>query len=158
MKKTLILGIGNILCGDDGIGSYIANYLNDSEIEFPPDVEIIDGGTAGFDLLSLMKGRKKIIIIDAINVNDVPGSIYHFTPDNIKGNRSETSLHQVGISEVIRMLKVMGDMPEIEIIGIVPENLSEITMDISDTVKDAIPNAIQQILNAANNIQVNKNM
>lgn len=158
MKKTLILGIGNILCGDDGIGSYIATYLNTSDIEFPPEVEIIDGGTAGFNLLPLMKGREKIIIIDAISVIDIPGSIYHFTPSNLKENRSETSLHQVGISEVIRTLKLMGETPEIEIIGIVPENLTEITMDISDSVKKAVPNAVKQILDAAKNIHVMNSM
>ena len=158
MKNILILGIGNILCGDDGIGSHIVNYLNESDLEIPSHVEIIDGGTAGFDLLSIMKGRNKIIIVDAVSVDDMPGSVYRFTPENIKTRERSISLHQLGISEVIRMLKVMGETPEIEIIGIVPENLSEITMDISDSVKNAIPDAVNQILDAVNVHDANNNL
>ena len=154
MKNVLILGIGNILQSDDGLGVYIAKHLMDSDVKLPDGVEIIDGGTAGFDLLGVMDGRDKIIIIDALNVDDVPGSVYRFTPDNAIDSRSLFSLHEVGIMEVIRMLNIMGSNPEIEFIGIIPEDIDTTDICISKAVKESMPVAVEQILDAATNLRI----
>ena len=152
MKNILILGIGNILQSDDGLGVYIVNHLMESDIQLPEGIEIIDGGTAGFDLLDVMAGRDKIIIIDALEADDTPGSVYRFTPNNLIDSRSMISLHEVGIMEVAKLLNLMGSEPEIEFIGIVPEDISTTDICISKSVKESIPVAIEQILDAAINI------
>ncbi|MDY6967603.1 MAG: hydrogenase maturation protease [Spirochaetota bacterium] len=152
MKNILILGIGNILQSDDGLGVYIVNHLMESDIQLPEGIEIIDGGTAGFDLLDVMAGRDKIIIIDALETDDTPGSVYRFTPNNLIDSRSMISLHEVGIMEVAKLLNLMGSEPEIEFIGIVPEDISTTDICISKSVKESIPVAIEQILDAAINI------
>lgn len=149
MKKTLILGIGNILLSDEGLGVHIVNRILESGIAIPDDVEIIDGGTAGFDLLEPMMGRKKIIIIDALKVDDVPGSVYRFPPEHIASSRNAMSLHEFGIRELIATLRMLGHYPEIEIIGIVPSDVSTFNTYLSAAVENSMPRAIDLIMGAA---------
>ncbi|HON77803.1 MAG TPA: HyaD/HybD family hydrogenase maturation endopeptidase [Spirochaetota bacterium] len=151
MKKVLVLGIGNILQGDDGLGVHIVNRIEESGISLPDDVEIIDGGTAGFDLLPLMQGRDRIIVVDAMRGEGTPGSIYRFKPENAVETRSGVSLHEVGLMEVIRTLRLLGSNPDIEIIGIIPEDIETTDIKISAAVQNAIPKAIELILDAVAN-------
>jgi hydrogenase maturation protease len=120
--------------------------------DIPSGVEVMDGGTAGFDLIPLMRDRKKIIIVDALSMDDMPGSIYRFRPDDVDPVRRGYSLHEVSILEVIRTLKMMGDDPEIEIIGIVPEDISTLEMSLSDAVMKAVPGAINAVMEAVSRV------
>jgi hydrogenase maturation protease len=147
-KEILVLGIGNILQMDDGIGVHIVNHIIESGMQMSDDVDIVDGGTAGYDLIPLMQNRKKIIIVDALKVDDKPGSIYRFTPEQIIETARPFTLHEVGIKSVLRMLEFLGEKPEVEIIGIVPENIDTLNIGISPSVKESIPRAVEQILNA----------
>ena len=149
MKKTLILGIGNILLSDEGLGVHIVNRILGSGIAIPDDAEIIDGGTAGFDLLDLMMGRRKIIIVDALKVDDVPGSVYRFPPEHIASSLNAMSLHELGIRELISTLRMLGHDPEIEIIGIVPSDVSTFNTCLSAAVENSMPRAIDLIMSAA---------
>ncbi len=151
MRKVLILGIGNILQSDDGIGVYIVNHIIQSDIKLPKGIEVIDGGTAGFDLLTIMKDRDKIIIVDALKTEDKPGSIYRFKPEQAKNSRSSISLHEIGIMEVIKTLRILGDDPEIEFIGVVPEDIDTLDIRISPMVKESIPKAVDLVIDAAIN-------
>jgi hydrogenase maturation protease len=149
-RSVLILGIGNILQSDDGLGIHIINHITQN-IELPDDVEAVDGGTAGFDLIPLLMGRKKIIIVDALRVDDEPGSIYRFKPEDARKTRASLSLHEVGIIEVIDFLRLRGENTEIEIIGVVPEDIGTLDMNISLSVRRSIPHAIIQIMDAVTN-------
>ena len=146
--RILILGIGNLLQSDEGLGVHIVNQIAQN-VEIPEDVEVVDGGTAGFDLLPLMQGREKIIIVDALIVDDEPGSIYRFKPEQIRSARTRFSLHDVGIIEIIELLKLLGENPDIEIIGVVPEDITTLNMDITPRVRESIPKVIEQIMDAA---------
>ena len=149
MRKVLILGIGNTLRSDDGLGVYIVRHIEESGIALPEGVEVLDGGTAGFDLLGLIDGYDKIVIVDALKVDDRPGSIYRFTPEHAVERRAQFSLHEVGIMEVIKTLRIMDFNPEIEFVGIVPDNINDIDTNISTAVKDSVPRAVEVILDAA---------
>jgi hydrogenase maturation protease len=146
---VLVLGIGNLLQKDDGVGVHVVNYMNETGTTVPRYVEIVDGGTAGYDLVPIMKGRKKIIIVDALKVDDVPGSVYRFTPEHLAQSKEKFSLHEVGVKELIRHLQLMGDDPVIEIIGIVPEDIQTLEIGTSDSVKKSIPRVVELILEAA---------
>jgi hydrogenase maturation protease len=149
MHKILILGVGNLLQKDDGIGSHIIRYIAESDIKLPDDAEAIDGGTAGYDLIPLMIDREKIVIIDALKVNDVPGSVYRFSPEHLISSKVTYSLHDLGVREIIKQLRLLGDEPDIEIIGIVPEDIETLEIGLSDSVRNSIPKAVEQILSAA---------
>ncbi len=148
-KKVLILGIGNILQKDDGVGVHVVNEINSTVKDLPGDVEVFDGGTFGYDLLPVMSGRKKIVIVDALKVDDEPGSIYRFPADHLADCNNKFSLHDIGVKKMIDMLKLMGENPEIEVVGIVPEDISSLDIGISDSVKKSIPKAVEYILEAA---------
>jgi len=148
-KKVLILGIGNILHKDDGLGVFIVNEISNSVKNIPKDVEIADGGTLGYDLLPLMSGRERIVIVDAIKVDDEPGSIYKFPAKHLADSNNKFSLHQMGVKKIVDMLSLTGEYPEIEIVGVVPEDIQTMEIGVSDSVKKSIPKAVEYILNAA---------
>jgi hydrogenase maturation protease len=149
MKKVLILGIGNTLHRDDGIGVHIVNRMQDDGIALPENVEVMDGGTAGFDLIPLMQGKDRIVIVDALKSDDEPGSVYRFDAGHLRVKKSVFSLHETGIAEVLKTLRLMGDNPEVEIVGIVPSDITTMDIGISDSVARSVPKAIEIILQAA---------
>lgn len=104
-KKILIAGIGNLLLTDEGAGVHIIREL--SKRKLPDNVELVDIGTASFDLLTFMEGKDKVIIIDAIAVDDEPGTLYKLSPDDIISGKQKllTSLHQFGIPEVLNSMR-----------------------------------------------------
>ncbi|MCL2154746.1 MAG: hydrogenase maturation protease, partial [Leptospirales bacterium] len=123
-KKVLILGVGSILHKDDGLGVFIVNEIIESSAKNKlKDVELADGGTLGYDLLSVMSGREKIVIIDALKIDDTPGSIYRFHAKHLLEKGNKFTMHDVGVKKIIDMLALTGEEPEIEIIGIVPEDI-----------------------------------
>jgi hydrogenase maturation protease len=149
LKKILILGIGNILLGDEGLGVHIIKKMQEPGVVISKDIELIDGGTAGFDLIPLMQGRRRIVIVDALKSDEKPGSIYRFHEEHLAASENRISLHESGIMEIIRTLRLMGENPEVEIVGVVPENISEFEINISKAVSECIPAAINTILEAA---------
>ncbi len=134
---------------DDGLGVFIVKQMEESGIPLTEGVSLLDGGTAGFDLLGLIDGYDKIVIVDALKADDKPGSIYRFTPEHAVDSRARISMHEVGIMEVIKTLRIMDNNPEIEFVGIVPENISDMNTTISQAVMESIPRAVEVILDAA---------
>jgi hydrogenase maturation protease len=143
--SILILGVGNILLGDEGVGVRTIEAMKDREL--PDNVELLDGGTASIDILEYIKYREKVIIIDAVQGGGKPGTIYRFTPDDIQTRKPiYTSLHQVGILEALSTLKYTGGTPEdITIYGIEPESL-EPSLELSPEIATIIPRVIELVL------------
>ncbi|MCK5188148.1 MAG: hydrogenase maturation protease, partial [Deltaproteobacteria bacterium] len=101
-KKILILGLGNILLGDEGVGVRIAQQLSSQSL--PDEIEVIDGGTAGYELLNLLEGRDKVIIVDAVKTEDKPGSVYKMDLSVLQEDTTmQLSLHQFGLKNVFKM-------------------------------------------------------
>jgi len=148
IEPVLVMGIGNILQSDDGVGVHVVNSIISGELSFQ-GVEFIDGGTAGMDLLPLMIGRKKIVIVDALKVDDSPGSIYRFPAERLYEKNDHFSLHDVGVKRIIDMLSLMGENPEVEIVGIVPEDIDTVNIGMSDPVKKAVDKAVEIVLESA---------
>lgn len=143
--KTVIVGIGNILLGDEGIGVHVVSALRSKDL--PSNVEVIDGGTATLDLLSMISGVSKLIVVDAVKGKGEPGSIYRFTPDDIKTEKKiATSLHQIGLLNVLEMAATIGEKPKSTvIIGIEPQN-TDWGLEPSTKIKEKIPKIIDVVL------------
>jgi len=148
LKNILILGVGNILMKDDGLGVHIVNHMIDSDIALPANVEVFEGGTLGFDLLNVMTGRDRIIIIDALKTDDAPGTVYRFPAKHLKREPRSYSLHDTGVSGIIDMMKLLDEEPSVEIIGIVPGDIESLEIGMSEPVMDAIPRVVEIILEA----------
>lgn len=144
--KILILGIGNILLADEGVGVHVINYLRRQYI--PDDVEILDGGTAGADLIEQICGRQKIIVIDAMYTGHRPGTIMRFNPQTLKpADAPQLSLHSLDLPQTLAMADLLGCPPQdVIIFGIQPEKI-ECSMELTPVIRAAVPEAAELILN-----------
>jgi hydrogenase maturation protease len=139
----LILGVGNLLLRDEGVGVHVISALRDREL--PDDVELWDGGTASFDLLDTLAGRRQVIIIDAVRTGSEPGTIFRFTPEDISARREQvTSLHQVGLLEALTVAEHLLDSApqEVIILGIEPKEI-DWGLELSPEVEAAVPRVIE---------------
>ena len=144
-KKILILGLGNILLGDEGVGVRIAQQLSSQSI--PDGIEVIDGGTAGYELLNLLEGRDKVIIVDAVKADDKPGSIYKMDLSVLQEDTPmQLSLHQIGLKNVFKMASLMDINPKVTLVGVVPKDYQSYKIGLSPEIERVIPLAIETIL------------
>jgi hydrogenase maturation protease len=133
--KTIVLGIGNILLSDDGVGVHIINRL-EAEYTFPDNVTLIDGGTKGLDLLPFIEGSDRVLIVDAANFNKEPGTIDTVVGDDIPQFLSmKLSMHQIGLPDMLFAAKLMNIAPEeMCLIGIQPKSM-ETGTGLSEEIK-----------------------
>lgn len=146
MGRKVVLGVGNLLLKDEGVGVHVIRALADRQA--PPDVEVIDGGTAGCDLLPLISGAEKVVIVDALQGGEPPGAVYRLTPQDFEQQASPNviSLHDIGIMDVLRMLELMdGRLPSIVLIGVEPGQI-EVGVELSPEVAASIPFILDLVL------------
>ncbi|MBW1715786.1 MAG: HyaD/HybD family hydrogenase maturation endopeptidase [Deltaproteobacteria bacterium] len=143
-KKIVVLGVGNLLLSDEGVGVHIANRL--MEIPLPSEVEVIEGGTDGFSLMDVVMNADRLIVIDAVKSGAHPGSIYRFDIEDCSPYLDfyKTSVHQINILEVISLSKLIGHTPKTTVIGVEPKSL-EIGMELSPEIQAKIPKIIELI-------------
>ena len=150
MFNTVILGLGNILLKDEGVGVYAAKELKKSTL--PEDVEVIDGGTSPTVFLTV-KDARKIIIIDALKGGKEPGTIYRLSPENLTtGSYSNTlSLHQMSLVETLSIIEKTGStFKNIVIIGVEPEKI-EWGVGLTPAIEQKIPDIINITLKEVSN-------
>jgi hydrogenase maturation protease len=138
--KILILGIGNILFGDEGIGVNLANYI-DEKYEFKNhQVDIVDGGTLAQRLVPIIVEYDKVFVFDCVDVDEAEiGDVYFFDFREVPECVSwQGSAHEVEMLQTLQMIEMMGDLPETKIIGVVPYVIGEdTTFNITEPVKKA---------------------
>jgi hydrogenase maturation protease len=144
--RVLVLGIGNILLSDEGIGVRAVEELR-KNYSFSDGVEIMDGGTLGIDLLYFMEGFQKLLVIDAVLGGDSPGTLYKFKGDEVKAYfRKKVSAHELGFQEVLALADLLGRKPEeIVLIGIEPESL-DISVELSYSIKRRMQDLMDKVL------------
>jgi len=148
-KEILILGVGNILMKDEGIGVHVVKRMR--EMALPDNVEILDGGTAGLDLVEYIENRRKLIVIDAVKTGDRPGTIYRLTEANLKAKpKAIMSFHEIDFLDALYVSEIMKNRPEeIIMIGIEPKDMS-MGMDLSPEIEERIPIIINAVLKELN--------
>jgi hydrogenase maturation protease len=122
---ALVLGIGNLLLGDEGAGIRAVEELA-ARYALPPEVEAIDGGTMGLELLPYLAGRKLLILVDAVRTGAPPGTVVQMELADSSGFfREKISPHQIGMAEVLSVAAFTGDLPgRIVLIGVVPKEMA----------------------------------
>jgi hydrogenase maturation protease len=144
--STIVLGLGNALRGDDGVGPAVIEWLNRQAL--PPEVEAIDGGTAGLDIVSMLMGHGRAIIVDAANVGQAPGRWVRFTPNVARPTENDTalSLHSAGLAEALALGAALNVLPPTIIIyGVQPKNM-DWSPQLSAEVQAAVLEVSQAIL------------
>ena len=144
--NALILGLGNLLLSDEGVGVHAVNALG-RRFQMPEGIEILDGGTSGMDLLDAIAGRDRLIVCDAIRSDECPGSVQRIDGESIAAFfATRISPHQLGLSEVLANLELMGERPKhVTIIGVVPADLS-LGTELSAAGREGMEKSIDFIL------------
>jgi hydrogenase maturation protease len=152
--STVVLGVGNVLEEDDGIGIYACAYLN-ANYTFSPDIEIINGGVEGINLLNLFMENDRIIILDTINLDDEAGSIYNIPSYELSGyGLNSGGAHEVGVMQCLDMIELMGHpLPESNVIGIIPKSIT-FHMGLSDELSEHFTSYINTVINTLKTLSI----
>jgi hydrogenase maturation protease len=152
LKPILVLGLGNILLQDEGIGVRVVQQLQQDYL-LPAQVEILDGGTAGMALYEHIIDRTHLIVIDAVNTGQPPGTLVTLEHAAIPAYfRTKVSPHQMALSDILAALQIGGQtLPEIILLGIVPVSL-QTGIGLSDSVGDKLGTLLEMTVGALRNI------
>ncbi len=146
--KILILGIGNILMSDEGVGIRAVERI-EKDFKLSDNITLLDGGTAGYALLDIIKEYEKVIIVDAVLGGMEPGTIYTLTADDIMTKPDlKLSGHQIDLSEVVSLAKKLGELPELLLFGVEPGSLdysSELGPEVSGVMDRLIETVIDEV-------------
>ena len=134
VAPVLVLGLGNILLQDEGVGVRVIERLK-QQYEFPDDVELMDGGTAGMALYEHIIDRDRLIVVDAVKTGRPPGTLVVLNNDQVPAFfRNKVSPHQLALSDILAALQIAGNSPpQITVMGIEPLHL-DTGLSMSDTV------------------------
>ena len=145
----LVLGLGNVLCGDDGLGA-VAVHLLDRRYRAPDGAVVLDGGTLGLSLLPHLEQAKEAILVDAIRADGPPGSFVRLEGDDVApAVAARLSVHQVGVLDLLDAARWTGVYPNrLVLLGLVPESL-ELGVRRTPAVESALPGLVERIVDEA---------
>ncbi|MDP2077253.1 MAG: HyaD/HybD family hydrogenase maturation endopeptidase [Sulfuricurvum sp.] len=146
MNSIAVIGVGNILFCDDGVGVYAARYL-ETNYDFEPPIDIIDGGTLGFNLMRYFSDYDQVIILDTLSINETAGTIYRLPSDALLGlGDMRKTVHEVEVTQMIELASLMDVRASISVLGIIPSDIETVAMDLSPIVKEHFGAFIQTLL------------
>jgi len=144
IKKTLILGVGNLLMGDEGVGVHAIKQL---EVEkYSENVELLDGGTGGFHLLSLFEEHDPIILIDATMDGKPVGTVTLIQPKFASDFPRTLSAHDIGLRDLLESAQLIGSLPKLYLITISIDSIQSMSMELSEGVRRSIPKVVSAVL------------
>jgi hydrogenase maturation protease len=143
-KKTLLLGLGNLIMGDEGVGVHVVRAL--AKHVLPDGVECLDGGTGGFILLEPLQNAERIILIDAAADGNPPGTVTRTTPCFSRDYPPTLTAHDIGVKDLLDAFYIQGGKREVVLYAIAIDPRQPISMDLSDDGAKAAQVAIFQIL------------
>lgn len=143
INDILIVGIGNLLMKDEGVGIHIIRRLSSEPL---PGIDLMDGGTGGLHLLDSFQSHQKVIVIDA-SLDEFPaGTVRVLHPKFARDFPRQLSAHEIGFKDLIDAAVLTGNLPEIYVVAISVKDFNEIGMDLSPEAEAAIPEAIARVM------------
>ena len=151
MPKISVIGIGNTLKADDGVGVQVAEEL--SSVGLGADVDVVSGELAGMLLAPYFIDRDHVIVVDAIDAGDTPGSVFRFhAEEGLPMLRSHTS-HGISVTELVTVARLSGSKAEVLIFAIQVEDVRPMTEGLSETVRAVVPEVVQMVRDEVARIQ-----
>ncbi|MEA1953848.1 MAG: HyaD/HybD family hydrogenase maturation endopeptidase [Campylobacterota bacterium] len=146
MGQNILIGIGNILFCDDGIGVKVVEYLK-SNYRFEPDLELLDGGTLGFGLLEYFTQYERVFIVDTISIDDCAGEFYEIPSDELLGgNPYKKTAHEVEVLQMLEVCELYDKKAEVVVLGIVPDDITSAKIGLSQILNEKFSDIIFKIL------------
>jgi hydrogenase maturation protease len=141
--RTLVLGIGNVLMGDEGIGVHVARRLAAEPL--PPHVDVLDGGTGGFHLLGEVASHDPVVLIDATMDGQLPGTISVTQPRYASDFPPSLTAHDIGLRDLIVSAALVGALPRVQLVTVSIGEIQSMQLDLSAPVDAAIPRVMEQV-------------
>jgi hydrogenase maturation protease len=150
--NVLVLGIGNVLMMDDSVGVRAIEELG-NRYRFPEEVELLDGGTSGIELLSYLGDRDHLIIVDALKSGFAPGTVVRVEGDDVPARfMTRISPHQLGLSDVLAAATISGRLPgNLVLFGVEPKTV-ELGLGLSGEVRSALDKVVRLVLDELRHI------
>jgi len=152
LEKILVMGVGNILLGDEGLGVHAVEYMKKQSL--PAFVDLLDGGTGGFHLLTLMFDYKKMILIDATLDDSPVGTMQVIKPRYSKDFPRALTTHDIGLKDLLDTATVLDHLPEIILIVVSIDPKQEIGMELSPEILKTLPQVYEQVLIQAEKLKI----
>ncbi len=145
--KVLILGVGNVLMGDEGVGIHVARQL--ATQPWPEGVLVLDGGTGGFHLMEHLENADQVIMIDATLDHRPAGTVRRLRPRFAREFPRALSSHDIGLRDLLEGLTILGRMPEIFLYAVSIDSIQSQTIDLSADVERILPSLLEDVRNFA---------
>lgn len=139
----MILGVGNLLLKDEGVGIHVIRALENEEL--PPNVSLMDGGTGGLHLIAWIQDYDRIIMVDATLDDNPPGTIRLIRPRYATDFPPLMSAHEIGLRDMIEAMILTGKLPDIQLIVISAADISDVGMELTPVVEAAVPKVVELI-------------
>lgn len=144
--KTIVIGVGNTLFKDDGIGVYAASYLKNN-YAFSPHLEILDGGTMGLNLIGYLQAYEQVVILDTLSIDDEPGKLYRIPGEAFHGlGAQRNTAHEVEIIQMLEAGALYDLKARVTILGIVPEDITSVSIGLSSALEKQFSSYLQLVL------------
>jgi hydrogenase maturation protease len=143
-KKTLVLGLGNVIMGDEGVGVHVVRALEKHKL--PDGVESLDGGTGGFILLGPLQSADRIFLIDATDDGNPQGTVTRTTPRFSRDYPPTLTAHDIGVKDLLDAFYIQGGEREIVLYAITIDPHQPISMDLSEPIQKGADEAVSRIL------------
>ncbi len=142
--SAVVLGMGNLILSDDGVGIHALRALG-SDARLPPNVKLVDGGTFGTELVGFTTEAKRLILLDAVDVGSEPGAVVRLEGDALYDLPAAGSVHGLGAAEFLSALRLLGEEPEeIILLGVQPESIAP-----GVTLSPCVDAAVSHLVDAA---------
>ena len=146
IKHIMVLGVGNLLFSDEGFGVHVVKALQE-RYDFAENISVIDGGVLGMNLLGVISEADNLIVIDVIRNGGKPGALYRLEGEAIPERvRAKNSLHQVDFLETLTMCQALDKVPETVILGVEPEDIDTLSIDLTLTTQAKVDPIIKMVL------------
>jgi hydrogenase maturation protease len=144
--RNIVVGVGNLLFKDEGIGIYAAKYI-EQNYAFEPELEIIDGGTLGFKLMTYFQEYDNVIILDTVSIEDKAGEIFRLPSDVLLGlgNYRKTA-HEVEIVEMLEICSVLDKHAAVTIMGIIPKDIESVEIGLTSEIEERFEEYIAHVI------------
>jgi len=142
--RVLVMGIGNYLMADEGLGVHLAQRL--SEFSLPGNVDVIDGGTGGFHLLEYFENYSKIVLVDATLDDQPAGTIRLIKPKFAADFPKSMSTHDIGLKDMVSSLQLMGKVPEIFLFVVSIASIQEQGIQLTYSIEQVMPQLINKVV------------
>lgn len=138
-ETILVLGVGNTLLTDEGIGVNAVAYLREYYV-FPEHVQLMDGGTLGMRLMEALMDCRSAVIVDAVLGGEAPGTVYRLAGEDMRGSLSfKDSMHQADLPDTLACCELAGHCPETVVLGMQPQDYASLGVELTPVCAEALP-------------------